>query len=49
MRAFRTSSNITYCARTLQRSRLLRSITSLMTATESITTITLAASPASSA
>ena len=47
MRALRTSSNITYWARVLHRRRLLRSSTSLMTATESITTITLATRPAS--
>ena len=41
IRAFRTSSNMTYWARTLQRRRLLRSMISLMTATDNITTITL--------
>ena len=49
MRAFRTSSNMTYWARTRQRRRLLVSITSLMTATDNITTITLPTTLASKA
>ena len=47
IRALRTSSNMTYWARVLHRRRLLRSSTSLMTATDNMTTITLAARPAS--
>ncbi len=48
-RALRTSSNITYWARTLHRRRLRRSTTSFTSATDSITTIKLATRPPSSA